>query len=277
MNSILNYNGSLISTSSKSISAENQIAQYGVFETMRYSNSTIKNLADHFERLWKGLEVLKIKIPEYYNSEFLEEEVNKLFKSCEYKNARIRLSIIEKSGGTSSEKVCFIIETSPITAQQKNFITSDFSISLYNEVGIMAGKLSAIKTNNRLPYILAKKFADENNLNDAILLNQFGRICDSSIANIFLIKDEIIITPPISEGCVAGIMRRNIIILLSSLGYIINERPVDSETIKHADEIFLTNSIIGMQPVSNFNGKVLENKFSRKLFNLINLNSDLFS
>ena len=275
MNSILNYNGILIPTSEKCISPLNQISQFGVFETIKYSNGKLKNLSDHFERLWSGIELLKINIPDFYKPEFFEAEIEKLLKSSEHKMARVRLSILNNSGTNSTTNVNFIIEASTIQPPQNKCDSSEFNISTYYEVGIMANNLSAIKTNNRLAYFLAKNFAEENNLNDALLINQYGRICDTSIANIFLIVGEKIITPPITEGCVAGVMRKNILKLLYNLGFTIKEIPVNIETINNADEIFLTNSIIGMQPVSNFNGRKLETKFTKHIYEVINNNSDL--
>ncbi len=101
---------------------------------------------------------------------------------------------------------------------------------------------------------MAARYAKENKLNDCLVLNTNERIADSTIANIFLIKDQKLFTPPLSEGCVNGVMRRYII-----EQYAVNETVFTVDDILSADELFLTNAMYGIRWVQQFR----EKKFSK--------------
>ncbi len=97
--------------------------------------------------------------------------------------------------------------------------------------------LANLKSNNYLPYLMAALYAKKIRVNDCILLNNFDRICDTTIANIFIMKEGIIYTPPLSEGCVAGVMRKFVINKLGSRFKIL-EKQISIEDLKKADEVF---------------------------------------
>ena len=275
MNSYLNYNGKIILSSNNCISPKNHISQFGLFETMRFSNGQIKNFNHHFERLSKGLNLLKIKVPDNFSTEFIKNEVEKLNAKCKFNNARLRLSVFEIEKEKNNRVTNFIIESSVLSSFPAQ-INKYFSATIYSDVTLAVNKFSSLKTNNRLLYQLAQKFAFENKFDEAFLLNQHGRICESTIANIFLIKNQKIFTPHISEGCIEGIMRKNIIQVLSKKGFDIKEDKIKIEDLNEADEIFISNSIINAKNIFFLNGRKLKNNYSEFLFNEINKSSDLF-
>ncbi|HJY22972.1 MAG TPA: aminotransferase class IV, partial [Hanamia sp.] len=102
-----------------------------------------------------------------------------------------------------------------------------------------------------------------------IILNNYGRVCESAIANIFIIKDENIFTPPLAEGCVAGIMRRWILERFSLKGYVVTQKNLSIEDILHADEFFLTNSIRPIRWVKSFHEKNYENEKVREIYQYV--------
>jgi branched-chain amino acid aminotransferase len=108
--------------------------------------------------------------------------------------------------------------------------------------------------------------AKKQKWNDAVILNSNGRICDSSIANIFLIKDETIYTPALSEACVAGIIRKHIITQLPLMGYNCVEKEITVEELLNADEVFLTNSIYITRWVKSIAGKTFGNSLIQKIY-----------
>lgn len=275
MNSYLNYNGKIILSSNNCISPKNQFTQFGLFETMRFSNGQIKNFNDHFERLSKGLNLLKIEVPDNFSAEFIKNEVEKLIAKCKFINARLRLSVLEIEKEKNNRVTNFIIESWVLTSFPAQ-INKYFSATIYSDVTLAGNKFSSLKTNNRLPYQVAQKFAFENKFDEALLLNQHGRLCESTIANIFLIKNQKIFTPHIREGCIDGIMRKNIIQVLSKNGYDIIEDKIKIEDLNEADEIFISNSIINAKNIFFLNGRKLKNNYSEFLFNEINKSSDLF-
>jgi branched-chain amino acid aminotransferase len=101
--------------------------------------------------------------------------------------------------------------------------------------------------------------AKRNNLHDCLLLNTHERICDSTIANLFIIKDNIIYTPPLTEGCVAGVARRWILENSTSFPFPVIEKPITKGQVFDADEIFLTNAVRYINWVKQFGTSAYQN------------------
>ena len=113
---------------------------------------------------------------------------------------------------------------------------------------------------------MAALFAKKEKWNDAILLNTDGRLCDTTIANIFLIKDEMVYTPALTEGCIAGVMRRNLIEKLTAANYKLVEGKLSVDELLDADEVFLTNSIYNMRWVQSIGDKKYSNTQTQKIY-----------
>ncbi|MGH2566538.1 MAG: aminotransferase class IV, partial [Ginsengibacter sp.] len=120
-----------------------------------------------------------------------------------------------------------------------------------------------------LPYVMAALYAKKNQLNDCIVLNSFGRACDSAIANVFIIKKDTIITPPLSEGCVAGVMRRWMLEKFDLKGFKVIEKNLSVNDILNASEFFLTNSVHHLRWVKHFREKNYANKITKEIYNFI--------
>ena len=119
---------------------------------------------------------------------------------------------------------------------------------------------------NYLIYALAAQYAKAQHWNEAIILNQYGRICDTTIANIFFIKDGRIHTPGLSEGCVKGVMRTYLIEQLQKENISVEEGAYSNEDLLQADEIFLTNAIQGIRWVKSFGGKIYSCNKAAQMF-----------
>jgi branched-chain amino acid aminotransferase len=265
------YNNNFFRVGMTVIRADNCGLRYGdgLFETMRMHEGKILNVDFHFERFFQGMKMLQFDIPEDYSSEFFIERVNELLlKNSISKNARIRLMIFRSEGNIFDVENNFpnyIIETSSLPekiALNENGLVVD----IFPDAKKSCDRFSNLKSNNYLPFVLAAKFAQKNKLDDAILLNAFGRICESSIANIFLLKNNKIYTPPLSEGCVAGVTRRSIVETFSLKKFSIEEKKLSVDDIFHSDEIFLTNSIQPIRWVKNFRGKVYGSEKVQEIF-----------
>jgi branched-chain amino acid aminotransferase len=138
-------------------------------------------------------------------------------------------------------------------------------IDVYPDAKKSCDKFANLKSNNYLPYIMAALHAKKIKVNDCILLNNYDRVCDTTIANIFIIKDDIIYTPPLSDGCVAGVMRRWIIEKLHA-GFKIIEKEISIDELENADEVFLTNSVKGIRWVKQFRNKEYKNRLVKQIF-----------
>jgi len=274
MNSII-VNGNLMPAEKPVLLASNRGYRYGdgLFETMKMVRGKINLASFHSERLFYGLTTLKFQIPKLMKFEKIEQEVLLLCKknNCE-DLARVRFSIFRGNGGINDEvkEPQYIIESWPLSNSIESINENGLWIGIYPDARKAIDKFSNLKSSNYLPYIMAAIYAKENKWNDCLLLNSNERICDATIANVFWIKDKIISTPPLTEGCVAGVMRSYLLQKISNSGFEIKEKVLAIEELDNADEVFLTNAIYGLRWVKQFNNSIYKNEISsiiyKKLF-----------
>ena len=132
--------------------------------------------------------------------------------------------------------------------------------------------LSTVKGVNSIISVLASIYAEENNLDDAILLNSDSHICETTASNIFVVKAGVIYTPPLDSGCVDGIIRKKIIENASVWGYTVEEKDMKSFELIKAEEVFLSNSVKGIQWVQSYKKKKYEKHISSDIYDkLMNL------
>lgn len=266
----VSINGKIQNADQAAIAIDNRTFRYGIglFETLLAINIEVQQLSFHWNRLQQGIQLLGFQTPSFFNEASLLIAIQGLLnKNKHNKYARIRIQFFANAGGIleTQQNTCnYLIETSAI----------DASICELNENGLVVGihtlykkeidPLSAYKINGRICYAMAAQEAKEKKWNDALLLNSQGNIIESSISNIFWVKDEVVYTPPISEGCIAGIRRANWISSLKEKGTPIIEMPLSKEMLLQADEVFLTNSIRKIRWVYAIENKIYENAFIRK-------------
>ena len=267
---MLNFNGDLLVEENVKLSSENRGFKYGdaIFETIKVINKKVVFLEDHYFRLMASMRMLRMKIPMQFTLEFLEKEILKTVAAQdEASSYRVRLNIYRKDGGLytpKTNKTDYLIAVNK-TAYQ---IKKEYSIDLYKDFYTYSGLLSTIKTNNRMVNTLASIFADENDLDNCVLLNERKGVVEVTNGNIFVIKDTIIKTPALTEGCIKGIARNKVIEIISkNNNYTLEETVISPFEIQKADEVFITNAIIGIQPVTNYKKKFFKTAIGAKLAN----------
>ena len=262
MNSIC-FNGKIVSGAEPVLIASNRGYRYGdgLFETMKVVNGNIALNQFHFERLFSGLSLLKFEIPKLFAVEKLQQNIMQLCgkNECE-KLARVRLSVFRGNGGLYDEDKAlqYIIECWPLNESLTKLNENGLVIDVYPDVEKSCDKFSNLKSASFLPYSMAAQYARENKLNDCLVLNNSGGIADSTIANLFIIKNGIVLTPGLEEGCINGVMRRHLIEKLQATGYELREEVLTVSNLKTADEIFLTNAINGIRWVKQFRDKIFK-------------------
>ena len=254
------------------ITPDNRSLRYGdgLFETLKIYKGIIQLRDYHFERLFFGIDTLQFEIQKYFTADYLENKIAELCKKNQHDLfTRVRLMIFRGNGGLYDPENNFpnyIIQTWSIDGFS-GLNSNGLIIDVYPDAKKSCDKFSHLKSNNFLPYIMAALHAKTIKANDCILLNNYDRVCDTTIANIFIIKDEVIYTPALSEGCVAGVMRRFVIEKLTS-DFKIIEKPLSIEELQNADEIFLTNSIQGIRWVKQFRDSQYNNITVKKIHEL---------
>jgi branched-chain amino acid aminotransferase len=280
MGNFFNYNGKIYKEGAAIIGADNRGLRYGdgLFETMRFEIGQLILADEHFPRLWKGLQILQFELPKHFTPELLQQQIISLVEKNEIENsARIRLSIFRGDGGLYDAKdhlPNYIIQASSLSADAGKWNSNGLILGIYNEVKKSCDILSNLKHNNYLPSVMAALHAKKEKWNDAIILNMHNRVCESSIANIFVIKDEVIYTPTLSEGCVAGIIRNFLINKTFSSGFTLVQKQITVDELMNADEVFLTNSIYNIRWVQQIANKKYNNILTQKIYSSLLANGE---
>lgn len=265
------FNGKIVAGSGPVLMASNRGYRYGdgLFETMKLVKGNIVLAALHFERLFSGLSLLKFDLPELFSAEQLQKDILQL---CHKNNcgqlARVRLSVFRGNGGLydADKKAQYLIECWPLQESVNQLNENGLVIDVYPDARKSMDQFSQLKSANFLPYSMAALYAKENKWNDCLVLNTSGNIADSTIANIFMIKEKVITTPALTEGCVGGVMRRHLLTALGKEGYDIKETMVTVDDLQKADEVFLTNAINGIRWVRQFRDRVYSNSSTMEIF-----------
>jgi branched-chain amino acid aminotransferase len=266
------FNGKLFKKNADILSASSRGLRFGdgLFETIKSINGHLQFSDEHFARLWTGLQVLQFKIPKQFNADSLQNEImSLLLKNGHSKIARVRLTVFRAEGGLYDEidhKPDYLIQTWALADETGVWNSNGLVLGIYAHAKKSCDILSNLKHNNFLPYVMAALHAKKEKWNDAVLLNTESRLCDTTIANIFLIKNDVIYTPALQEGCIAGRMRKHIISQLKAANEIVVEAEVSIDDLYKADEVFLTNSVYNIRWVQSAGEKEYANVGTKKIF-----------
>ena len=271
----VNFNGKLLPALESIVPAQNRGLRYGdgVFETMKLIEGKVLHAELHFERLFLGLTQLGFEWPRFFTAEnLLQQTIELAEKNGHSAAARVRLTVVRGDGGlydAVSHAPNWIIETMPAPAGISELNSNGLVLGIYESARKTADAFSALKTNNFLPYIMAALHAKKQHWNDALVLNAFGRVADSTIANIWWQEGNQLFTPPLNEGPVAGTVRRRLLERLPQFGWSANEMPAEQERLMNADALFLTNAMFGLRWVGDFNGKQFGPGAATQIFQLL--------
>lgn len=270
----INYNGKFIDDSNPIIQANNRGFRFGdgVFETMKFKKGKIIFLDEHLSRLWQGLKRFQFDLPKLFTPDYLESQILALIQKNKNTSARIRLTVFRGNGGLYDPENLhpnFIIESWNLPETNGDLNENGLQCILFKDALKSVDAYSNLKHNNYLPYLMGALQAKKMKCNDAIIFNSNLNICDSTIANVFLIKDNIIYTPALSEGCIAGVMREFIINELRKNDFNVIEQTITETDLVNADEVFLTNSIYNMRWISAIDGINYQNKITREIYHLL--------
>ena len=268
----LNFNGKMFRNDKLLISPDDKSFRYGdgCFETMKMVSGKIVLEAFHFERLFTSLQILQINKPNYFITDVFKEEILDLAKRNHHKkSARIRLTISRGEGGlyeNENNKPNYLIQTWDLNTSNNKLNENGLVMNVFSNARKICDDYSHIKNNNFLCYALGALWAKQHKLNDVVLLNPFDKVADSTIANIFIVNNGIIKTPALSEGCIAGVTRKYLLMLMREEGMPVEETSISVEELMSASEIFLTNSIFGIRWVKEMGKSNYKNQLSSLLF-----------
>jgi branched-subunit amino acid aminotransferase/4-amino-4-deoxychorismate lyase len=276
IHSFVNYNGNVLPADQPVLLPNNRAFRYGdgVFETIRLMHGDILFFEKHLDRLKRSMQLLGMKWRSDFTFHNLYLLIRHLDQVNELKgNGRIRLEIFRNEGGyysPASNEVSFLIEAEPLLVAEYRLNENPLRIDLFSDMIRSRNKFSNIKSSNALAFVMAGIYKDQQGLDDCILLNDGGQICEALSSNIFLVSKDELYTPSLSEGCIAGVLREQVIGMGKERGKKIHEVPVTIEMLLKADEVFLTNVIDGIRWAGAFRQKRYFNVTSKWLLAELN-------
>ena len=271
----INFNGEVLPQDTKLVTINNRAFKYGdgLFESMRLIKGQLKFADLHAARLQKGMKVLKMEGYSQMDAWFLNAKAEELARRNKIKNGRLRLTVYRDSDGLYTplqNKMAWCLEIKSVDEPRYFLNPKGLIVDIFAELPKPTNYLSNIKTCNSLIYVMAGIFKAQNKLDEAILLNQSGSLCEASSANVFVYYQNHLYTPALSEGCVEGVMRQVIINIAGQINIPITEAQINPDILYEADEVFLTNASRGIQSVIGFGIKRYFNELSKRFLDELN-------
>jgi branched-subunit amino acid aminotransferase/4-amino-4-deoxychorismate lyase len=260
----LYHNQHLFDADAPLFKADNRSFRYGdgLFETVRVANGVPFFWPYHMARLRRGIGILGMD-DRGFNDALLLEQLQHLCTINACANAaRVRIAVYRQA----ENKAAYVIEAAPLPAPNFEWNTKGWRIAVFADVQISMDMLANLKKSSYLPYALAMQHAQQAGLDECLVRNALGNICEGSRTNIFGVKGTELYTPALTEGCVAGVMRRYILDYCSTNGINCHEVPLTETFLQETDELFLTNAIQGMRWVGSWGQKHYQNSFVQQLF-----------
>ena len=259
----------------KVFTVKNRAFRYGdaLFETIRVIDGQPRYLEDHFIRLKKGMAVLKMHSANISFNDLKEQIVKLIEKNHIKKGGRVRLTVFRSGDGLytpENEGKSYVIEASPLKDNIYVLNENGLSIDVFNDLRRTRNILSQIKTTNNIPHVLTGIYKKENDLDDCIVLNDQARIVEALSSNIFLYKNNNLYTPSLDEGCMDGVMRKQVLLIAKEMNINVFEGMVNGSMLLQADEMFLTNAISGIQWVVSYRQKRYFNKATKEVLSHLN-------
>ena len=280
---MINKNGILVVAEEATLAAENRGLHYGdaVFETIKVSAGKVFFWEDHYFRLMASMRILRMEIPMTFTLEFLEEEIMKTLAANPQKADayRIKLLVWRSWGGKytpTTKDVEYVIFSEALEQPFYTLNDAPYEVELFKDYYVNSGLLSTLKTNNKALHVLGSIFAEENDYQNCLLLNENKQVVEALNGNLFLVSGYKIKTPPLTDGCLNGILRKQLIAILAQLpDYLLEETSISPFELQKADELFITNTIVGIQPISKYRKKEYTTTVAMELLGKLNVKARL--
>lgn len=276
MGQFINNNGVISDASSAAILINNRSFRYGdgLFESIRIANHRPQFLKEHLKRLLTGMQVLKMQAHPLLHESFLEAAILELAQKNNIgAGGRVRLTVYRNDGGfytPESNEVSYFIEADALEEDSYLLNAKGYTIDLFSEFKKQLNVLSNIKSANSILYVLASINRKQLGLDECLLLNDKHCIIEAISSNIFAVKNGVLYTPPVGDGCVDGVMRKKIIEIAQANRIAVYEISIMQNVLLGADELFLTNAINGIRWIVAYKQKRYFNNTSKRLIDKLN-------
>jgi len=274
---MINFNGNILEEKNL-LSIDNRGFNYGdaLFETIKVSLGKVLFWEDHYFRLMASMRIMRMEIPMDFTMQYLENQIQELLKENNLQNlsSRVKFTVFRNEGGLylpTTNHISFLITSKTMDEDFYLLRVKPYEVDLFKDFYISPSLLSTLKTNNKAINVVGSIYAQENNLQNCLLLNTEKMVVEALNGNLFVVKDHVIKTPPLTDGCLKGIMRKQVMEVVRELpDYQLIEASVSPFELQKADELWITNVITGIQPISKYRKKTYVNNQAKRVLPLLN-------
>lgn len=272
---MINFNTQLQDLEQLPISALARAARYGdsVFETIRMREGKLLFIEDHYFRLMASMRILRMSIPMEFTPEFIIDQSLRLAEERGFENGRLRLQVVRSGGGTytpTSNSVDWWMELDPLEHRDYVINDSGLTVDLFKDHYVQPGLLSTLKSSNALPYVLGSIYANENDFDAVLLVNDAKQLVEANYGNVFLVQGNTLRTSPLEDGALRGVFRKNVIEWAKDIHLEIQEASINPFDLQKADEVWITNTIRGIEWVGQYRKKSYSNAKATEMMEMVN-------
>jgi branched-chain amino acid aminotransferase len=280
---MVNFNGTIISEDTSFFNHRNRGFRFGdaLYETLRIVNGKIYFIEDHYFTLMASIRIVRMEIPMDFTLEFFESEILKTVEANSLSNAtaEVKFTVFRSEGGHYEPKtnnIDYVVEACPIDSNFFIIDKKNYEVELFKDYFVNGDMLSNLEITNKTINVIAAVFAKENNYSDCLLLNHDKKVVSAINGNLFLIKDNLIKTPPLNDGCLNAVLRKKMIeIIEKHPDYDIVEESISPFELQKADELFIGNINRGIQPITKYRKKEFEMNVAQNLVGKLNAKARL--
>ncbi|MBI1316066.1 aminotransferase class IV [bacterium] len=253
------WNGNWVDSDRALFGVGNRGFRYGdaVFETLRCEAGRVMWLEEHYFRLMAGMRVFRMEIPDHFTPEWMGEQIRAVVDAHHRMDmpCRIRFTVYRNEGGyyrPHTSSVSWLVECSPLEHSGYATVEQGLHVDLYRDHAVVPGLLSNLKTAQSALYVLGAIWAEENRLDDALLLSPSKYLVEATASNIVVVQGDRLITPPLSSGCTQGIVRGQLLKKSRAWNLNLVEAELSPFELLRADEVWLTNTLQGIRAVGRY-------------------------
>lgn len=274
MRELVNINGEVVPGDKPVITLNNRAFHFGdgLFESMRVVDGKACFLDAHWARLTTGAALLQIELPAGLDRAGFERQINELVQRTGHVSGRCRFTLYRSGGGyyrPETNAGDYTIELRALPEKHHTLNEHGLMVDIWQGMRKPINELSRHKTLNCQYYIMGALWAQQRGLDDCLLQNDRGNIIESSSGNLFIVSNGVLYTPSLTDGCLGGVMRAQIINLALANGIKVYECSLNPQNLLAADELFFTNAVRGIQWVSTYRTKKYAHRLSAVLMELL--------
>ena len=272
---MINYNGAIIEKSDLPSAEIARATMYGdaVFETLKMQEGKLFFIEDHYFRLMAGMRILRMPISMDFTPEFFIEQAERLAEEVAIENGRLRIQVVRVADGkytpSEDQSTVWWMELEELEPIEYIHAEKGLTVDLFKDHYIQPGLLSTIKSSNSLPYVLGGVYARENNLDAVLMVNDNKMLVEANASNVFVLKGDVLRTAPLEDGALRGVFRKNLLNWGKEIGLQVKEESINPFDLQKADEIWLTNTISGVQWVEKYRKNTYKGDKAKELVALL--------